>query len=200
MTPCRVARFVIAAALTALLSPAAKAPAQQKAAAPAAAPVSAPLDNIRYEITFDSLTAQARTLQVAMSFDVRGPGPVLLSFPAWTPGAYELSWFARWVSNFTPTAGDKPLGWDKLDYDTYRVNPAGAKSMTVRFNYLADTLDNAMAWAKPDFALFNGTNVLPYPEGRGTNFPATVSIKTEPTWLVATGMQAVPQQPRSEEH
>jgi predicted metalloprotease with PDZ domain len=128
---------------------------------------------------------------------------VLLSIPAWTPGAYELSYYARWVSNFTPVAGTDPhanappLGWDKLDYDTWRVNPGGAKSVSIRFDYLADTLDNAMAWARPDFVLFNGTNVLPYPEGRGTNFPATVTVKTEPTWLVATGMQAVPQQARS---
>ena len=37
-------------------------------------------------------------------------------------------------------------------------------------------------WPGPgrDFALFNGTNLLPYPEGRGTDFPATVTVKTEP--------------------
>jgi len=157
-----------------------------------AAPVSAPLTNVRYDVTFDSVTAQARRLQVSMSFDVAGPGPVLLSLPAWTPGAYELSFFARWVSDFTPSAGDKPLGWDKLDYDTWRIQPAGAKSMTVRFNYLADTLDNAMAWARPDFLLFNGTNVFLYPEGRSTAFPATVTVHTEPSWLVATGMQPAP--------
>ncbi len=161
---------------------------------------SAPLTHLRYEITFDSTTARTRTLKVVMSFDVAGPGAILLSWPAWTPGAYELSYFARWVSNFTAVSGTDPgaaapvLGWDKLDYDTWRVNPAGAKSVSVRFDYLADTLDNAMAWARPDFALFNGTNVLPYPEGRGTDFPATVTVKTEPTWLVATGMQAVPRQ------
>jgi predicted metalloprotease with PDZ domain len=162
-----------------------------------AAPVSAPIGNIRYEVTFDSISAQARTLQVAMSFDVTGPGPVLLSIPAWTPGAYELSFFARWMSNFVATAGDKPLKWDKLDYDTWRVLPGGAKSVSVRFDYLADSLDNAMAWARPDFALFNGTNVFPYPEGRATGFPATVTINTEPSWVVATGMQPVPQQPRT---
>ena len=99
---------------------------------------------------------------------------MLLSLPAWTPGAYELTFFARWVSNFTAHAGEGRCVWDKLDYDTWRVQPAGAKSVTVRFDYLADTLDNAMAWAKPDFVLFNGTNVFPYPEGRGTEFPATV--------------------------
>ena len=166
---------------------------------PATPPRSAPLTNLRYEITFDSTTAASRTIKVGMTFDVAGPGPVLLSFPAWTPGAYELSWFARWVSNFAPTAASGPnapraLAWDKLDYDTYRVNPAGAKSVSLRFDYLADTLDNAMAWSRPDFVLFNGTNLLPYPEGRGTDFAATVTVKTEPTWVVATGMQAVPQQ------
>jgi predicted metalloprotease with PDZ domain len=168
------------------------------AAAPAAAqrttaPVSAPIGNVRYEITFDSSTARSRTIKVAMSFDVAGSGPVLLSLPAWTPGAYELSFFARWVSNFNPRAAGRALAWDKLDYDTWRLLPAGARSVTVRFDYLADSLDNAMAWSRPDFALFNGTNVLLYPEGRGTNFPATVTIKTEPGWLIATGMQAVPQ-------
>ena len=162
----------LAAALGLAAAMAAPGAAQQ-----AAPPRSAPLANLRYEITFDSATARSRTIKVAMSFDVAGPGPVLLSFPAWTPGAYELSWFARWVSDFTPTAGGdstRTLTWDKLDYDTYRVNPAGAKSVRVRFDYLADTLDNAMAWARPNFALFNGTNLLPYPEGRGTDFPATV--------------------------
>ena len=169
-------------------------PARLTAQKPAAPVQSAPLRNLRYEITFDSTTAATRTLKVAMTFDVAGPGPVLLSLPAWTPGAYELTWFARWVSNFTPTDGARALVWDKLDYDTWRIQAAGAKSVSVHFDFLADTLDNAMAWARPNFALFNGTNVLPYPEGRGLDFPATVTIHTEPSWLVATGMQAAPQQ------
>ncbi|MGH7526628.1 MAG: hypothetical protein ACREMX_07975 [Gemmatimonadales bacterium] len=161
-------------------------PAQIPAAIPAR---SAPLANLRYELTFDSTTAQTRTIKVTVGFDVAGPGPVLLSFPAWTPGSYEISNFARWVSNFAATAGGKGVRWDKLDFDTWRVQPGGARSVTVRFDYLADTLDNAMAWARPDFVLFNGTNLLPYPEGRGFNFPATVTVKTEPGWLIATGME-----------
>ena len=106
-----------------------------------------------------------------MSFDVAGPGPVLLSLPAWTPGAYELTWFARWVANFTPTAGDRSLAWDKLDYDTWRIQPAGAKSVSVRFDYLADTLDNAMAWARPDFAVVQRHQRLPLSRGPPARFP-----------------------------
>ena len=50
----------------------------------------------------------------------------------------------------------------------------------------------AMAWSRPDFVLFNGTNLLPYPEGRDLNFPATVTVRTQPGWLVATGMRTAP--------
>jgi predicted metalloprotease with PDZ domain len=162
--------------------------AQQQTAAPASVR-SAKISNLRYEITFDSTTAAQRTIKVATTFDVSGNDPVVLSLPAWTPGAYEISNFARWVLGFSPTAGDKPLPWDKLDFDTWRIQPGGARSVTVRFDYLADTLDNAMAWSRPDFALFNGTNLLLYPEGAGTDFSANVTVKTQPGWIVATAMK-----------
>src|SRR5829696_8386943 len=101
-------RIVATTALMIGALPPAVAQAQRPgASSAAAAPVrSAPIANVRYEITFDSTTAESRTLKMAMTFDVAGPGPVLLSLPAWTPGAYELTWFARWVSAFTPTAGE----------------------------------------------------------------------------------------------
>ena len=156
----------------------------------AAPPVSAPVANLRYEVGFDSASAALRTLKVAVTFDVGGPGPVLLSFPAWTPGSYEVVNFARYVGGFVAAAGDKVLDWDKLDHDTWRIDPAGARSVTVRFDYRANTLDNAAAWSRPDFAFVNGTNIFPYPEGRGYAFPATVTVKTQPGWLVATGMQS----------
>jgi predicted metalloprotease with PDZ domain len=163
-------------------------PAQRPGPAPAA-PRSAPVSNLRYELTFDSATAQRSTIGVAVSFDVAGPGPVLLSLPSWTPGSYEISNFARFVTDFSATASGRDLDWDKLDYDTWRVLPAGARSVTVRFDYRAVTLDNAAAWSRPDFAFVNGTNVFPYPEGRGFAFPAAVTVKTQPGWLVATGME-----------
>jgi len=178
----------VTGALMLLMALTTSAQAQRAAPAPSAPPRSAPLTNLRYEISYDSALARRRTIKVSATFDVSGSGPALLSLPEWTPGAYELSWYARWVSDFEATANDKPLVWDKLDYDTWRVRPAGAHTVTVRFNYLADSLDNAMAWSRPDFGFFNGTNLLLYPEGQGTDFAATVSVKTQPNWLVATGM------------
>src|SRR5206468_170259 len=45
-------------------------------------------------------------------------------------------------------------------------------------------------WTRADFALFNGTNLFMYPEGRSLEFPATVTVHTEAQWLVATSMSA----------
>ncbi len=156
--------------------------------AAAAQSISAPVSGIAYSVTFDETTARSRTVKVAMSLTTTGAGPLLLSLPAWTPGAYELTYFAKWVSNFSATGDGKPLAWDKLDYDTWRVRNAGASHIVVSFDFRADSLDNAMAWARNDFLLFNGTNLFLYPEGRGFEFPATVTVHTSSAWNVATGM------------
>jgi len=183
-----IPHFAAAALVAGAVVPAASS-AQGRAAS--TAPASAPISDVRYEVTFDNSTAANRTLKVSMTFATSGTAPVILSLPAWTPGAYEMTWFAKWVSAFAPTGDGKALVWDKVDYDTWRVRPDGAKRITVKFDFLADSLDNAMAWAQPNFALFNGTNVFLYPEGRGFDWPATVTVRTEPSWLVATGMTAV---------
>jgi predicted metalloprotease with PDZ domain len=157
------------------------------------------LSNIRYEVTFDRQTAPERIARVAMSFTVAGAGPVLLSLPAWTPGAYEISNFARSVTGFSATSGADTLAWDKTDFDTWRIRRRSAASerITVAFDFRADTLDNAMAWARDDFLLFNGTNLFLFPEGQSPGFAARVTVNTEPEWLVVTGMQSDTTAPRT---
>ena len=180
-----ISRRSAALAAAVLLAPAG-------AAAQAAAPVSAPISNVRYEVTFTAATARSRSLNVAMTFDAASSAPVLLSLPVWTPGAYEVSNYAHWVSGFAATQRGTAVTWDKVDPDTWRVRPSGAGAVTVSFTYLADSLDNAMAWSRPDFAFFNGTNVFLYPEGRSLQFPATVTVRTDPGWNVVTSMRARP--------
>jgi predicted metalloprotease with PDZ domain len=156
----------------------------------ARAPVSAAVTDLRYEVTFNRETAGERRARVVTTFRAAGPGPVLLSLPAWTPGAYEISNFARRVTDFRATAGDRALRWDKLDFDTWRIqrDASTTGSITVTFDYRADTLDNAMSWTRPDFLLFNGTNLFLFPEGRSLAYASRVTIRTESDWKVATGM------------
>ncbi len=149
---------------------------------------SAPITEVRYELTFDRSTAAQRELHVRMRFRTPGTDAVLLSLPAWTPGAYELSNFARKVIGFSAETDNRPLQWEKVDFDTWRVIPRGAQTITVQFRYRADSLDNAMAWSTDDFLLVNGTNVFLYPEGRNLDFPSGVTVATEADWRVATGL------------
>ncbi|HYH79184.1 MAG TPA: PDZ domain-containing protein [Longimicrobium sp.] len=181
-----------ALAAAALLAPATLAAQRPVATTSTATLQSAPISNVRYEVTFTAATARERSLNVAMTFDAASGGPVLLSLPVWTPGAYEVSNFAHWVSGFGATQRGAPITWDKVDPDTWRVRPAGRGPVTVSFTYRADSLDNAMAWSRPDFVFFNGTNVFLYAEGRSLEFPATVTIRTDAGWNVATGMRVRP--------
>jgi predicted metalloprotease with PDZ domain len=151
---------------------------------------SAPITDIRYEVTFTRANAERRQVVSAMTFTVGGTEPVLLSLPAWTPGAYEIANFARDVLNFSAEQTGTSLAWDKIDPDTWRIRPRGVGEVTVRFDYLADSLDNADTWARPNFLLFNGTNIFPYPEGRGFDFPSSVTVNTEAGWKIVTGMTA----------
>lgn len=150
--------------------------------------VSAPLTDIRYEVSADRPALTARRLHVTTSFEVASDAPVILALPVWTPGAYEISNFARWVSRFDASQNGAPLRWDKLNYDAWRIRPARAGRVTVQFDYEADSLDNAMSWTRPDFVLFNGTNLFLYPEGRSLDFPSTVVVRTDPEFRVATSM------------
>ena len=152
------------------------------------APRSAPISDVHYEVVYDDAAASQGAVQVTMRFTTPGSAPVLLSVPAWTPGAYEISYFGKWVQNFTALGDGRAIEWDKVDHDTWRVRPNGAKTVSVSFEFVGDSLDNAMTWRRSDFLMFNGTNLFPYPEGLGTDWPSTVRVRTEEAWRVATGM------------
>src|SRR3954468_4426247 len=154
--------------------------------------VSAPITDVSYEITADSAAVGRRQINVAMSFHVASNAPVILSLPAWSPGHYVLLWFARRVSSFSAQSNGSSLDWRKLDFQTWQITPRSAGTVRITFQYLADAVDRAVAWTSPDFAFFNGTNLFLYPVGRGFNWPARVTVRTEPSWRIATGMDPAP--------
>ena len=148
---------------------------------------SAPVSELRFEVVIGAEEAFLQSLKVGVRFRVEGPEVVLLSLSAWTPGSYEVANFARHLSAFTATQGGRSLRWDKLDPDTWRLVPSGKGEVELSYRVRADTLDNAGAWTRQDFGFFNGTTVFLMVEGRPET-PASVRVRTEPTWLVATGM------------
>jgi predicted metalloprotease with PDZ domain len=164
------------------------APLVVRAQSHSALPRSGAISDVHYSVTFKALQGIERVVDVSMSFVATGGDPVVLSLPIWTPGDYEVSWFARNVSQFSATAHGKAMTWDKVGPNTWRIVTDNNGPVTVGFQYKADSLDNAQSWAREDFLLFNGTNLFLYPEGRTLDFPATVTVQTEDAWRVVTGM------------
>lgn len=144
---------------------------------------------IRYDVTWDRETAERQEIHVEMSFRVDDAEPVVLSLPAWTPGSYELDDFAQNVRSVEARQDGAGIFWDKADHDSWRVHPTGPGRVTLAFDYLADALDVGSTWSAPDFAFFNGTTLLPFPEGSGLEFGSEVRIHTEADWAVATGLR-----------
>ena len=148
------------------------------------------VSNVRYDVTFTAETASNRAIHVEMSFDVSNGDVVALSIPSWTPGSYSIEDFAKNVIGIRASQGGAEIRWDKADFDTWRVYPTGRGRVTLGFDYVADQLDNGNAWARPDFAFFNGTNLFPYPEGESLEFASEVVFHTESDWGVTTGLTA----------
>ncbi|MDB4907674.1 MAG: hypothetical protein JWO05_2458 [Gemmatimonadetes bacterium] len=150
--------------------------------------MSAPIADVRYALRFRHDNATERRVHVTTTFRSAGAGDVILSLPAWTPGSYELVDFAKWVVGFSVTSEGKPLSWDKLDQDSWRIRVAAGRAVQVTYDVIADSLDVGLAWSRSDVLMVNGTAVFMYPEGRSLVYPSRVSVESEPEWHVVTGM------------
>jgi len=149
-----------------------------------AAPLAA--QAVRYEV---AVTAPALQLyHVTAEFPATGKDTLYLSLPAWSPGAYEIQNYARYVRGFGATsAAGQPLFWDRFDKDTWRVVTAKAARVTVQFDYLADTIDLSLARLTGDFGQFLGTNLFLFEEGQPRR-PAEVRFRLPAGWQVTTAL------------
>jgi predicted metalloprotease with PDZ domain len=118
-----------------------------------------------------------------------GRDTFLVSLPAWTTGSYTIENYARYVHGFSAQSQEgRALFWDKLDKDTWRIATAGARRVVIEFRTNPDTLDLSGSWIEREFAAFNGTNLLPYPEGTDQSFPGELVIEVPNGWRVVTGL------------
>jgi predicted metalloprotease with PDZ domain len=149
----------------------------------------APLQSqaVRYEISVPS--PETRLLHVKAEFPAGGRDTLYLSLPAWSPGSYEIQNYARYVRGFRASgARAAPLSWDRADKDTWRVATGQAPTVTVEFDFLADTIDLSLPRLTDDFGQFLGTNVFLFEETR-LDRPAEVRFNLPRGWRVSTALR-----------
>ncbi|OLC08437.1 MAG: hypothetical protein AUH42_01435 [Gemmatimonadetes bacterium 13_1_40CM_70_11] len=142
---------------------------------------------VRYEL---SVPAPAeRLFHLRAEFPAAAKDTLYLSLPAWSPGAYEIQNYARYVRHFrAQSSAGRSLFWDRFDKDTWRVVTGRSDRVTVEFDYLADTIDLSLARIVGEFGEVLGTNVFLYEEGQ-LGRPAEVRFALPPGWQVTTALR-----------
>ena len=75
-------------------------------------PALAAAQTVRYEVSVSAPTE--RLFHVKAEFPARGKDTLYLSLPAWSPGAYEIQNYARYVRHFSARSmAGQPLFWDR---------------------------------------------------------------------------------------
>ncbi len=142
---------------------------------------------VRYEVSVGSVSG--RLLHAAATFPTAGMDTLRVSLPAWSPGAYSIQNYARYVRHFAARgAAGATLAWDRLDKDTWRVATGGAPTVTVAFDLLADTVDLSLSRVTNDFAVFLGTNLFLFEDGK-LDRPAEVRFRVPDGWDVMTALR-----------
>ena len=156
-----------------------------------AAPLAA--QGVRYEVSIPD--PDARLFHVKAEFPAGGKDTLYVSLPAWSPGAYEIQNYARYVRHFAARSGAAgaagpggALFWDRLDKDTWRVATGRAPRVTVEFDFLADTVDLSLARVADEFGQFLGTNLFLFEEGQ-LERPAEVRFTLPQGWRVTTALK-----------
>lgn len=148
------------------------------AAVPAAAQ-----EAVRYELSWDNPASQLYTVRVAAPVE---DGAVVFSLPAWRPGRYILQNYASNVQAVRAedeTGAALPVEW--VDLDSWRVEPGGAREVTLAYEIYAAIHDAGASLLRPGLAYFNPVNILPWVEGR-IDRPTRLTIHAPADWEIAS--------------
>lgn len=116
----------------------------------------------------------------------------VLIMPVWTPGSYMVREFARHVQDFSPVdASGRPLLWEKINKNSWRVKTNNARDVRVRYRVYANELTVRTSELNSDHAFWNNTTLLMYLE-RSLRGPVTLRINPPRGWKIATGLPPVP--------
>jgi predicted metalloprotease with PDZ domain len=141
---------------------------------------------IAYELKFER--PNTHLLDVTMHADALSGASVDFAMPDWAPGSYYIENYAANVQRFRAHSSDgRELSWRKTDSQTWHIELAGAKAVTVEYQVFANTLQNNIAQYNEHHAFIGGPSLWMYVVG-GKERPATLSIAAPEGWRVATGM------------
>ncbi|HXE59211.1 MAG TPA: hypothetical protein VN607_00845 [Gemmatimonadaceae bacterium] len=160
--------------------------------APAGERASGPRLQIVYAIAMPDTLGHRYEIQIDVSGSL---GDTLrLQMPVWSPGRYARMDFARNVRDESvQDANGHAVRFDRETGSLWRIYPAGASHVTVRYRVFADNLSGTFSVLDTSHANWNGASLFMYVVGHK---PDSVSLAITPPngWHLINGASTTPDQ------
>lgn len=191
----------VAAALIALAAPATHAGEANSRPQPVVQPLTIPLPADKpYPGTMllkvDASDVARGIFHVRQTIPVAKAGKLTLLYPEWLPGKHAPRGAIAEVAGFRPTAGGKPLAWERQPTDVFAFDidvPAGVKSIDVAFDFLSPTrTSEGRVVVTPAMMNLQWEQVSFYPAGYFTRqIPVQLEVTLPEGWLGAAALDGL---------
>ena len=145
---------------------------------------------VSFEVSF--IEPQAHYVDVQMEIAGNKKEKLDLKMPVWTPGSYLVREFAKNLEGFKAVDGKgKPLLFDKIDKNTWRVQNAATEKIKVTYRIYAFEVSVRTSFVDASHAFISPSGMFLYPDGQ-IKSSSTIAINLPKGWFkISTGLDAV---------
>lgn len=148
---------------------------------------------VGFEVSFKE--PQAHYVEMEMTISGLAKDYVDVKMPVWAPGSYLVREFAKSVEDFSATAGGKPVKFEKVKKNAWRVYSAKSNSIKIKYRVYGFEVSVRTPFIDESHAFLSSTGIFMYPDGL-LKLPSTVKVIPFKGWnKVSTGLEPVAGQP-----
>jgi predicted metalloprotease with PDZ domain len=148
---------------------------------------------VGFEVSFKE--PQAHYVEMEMTISGLAKDYVDVKMPVWAPGSYLVREFAKSVEDFSATAGGKPVKFEKVKKNAWRVYSAKSNAIKIKYRVYGFEVSVRTPFIDESHAFLSSTGIFMYPDGL-LKLPSTVKVIPFKGWnKVSTGLEPVAGQP-----
>jgi predicted metalloprotease with PDZ domain len=147
------------------------------------------MSTLRYTVRLDAPVRH--TADIELVFAPESGDTVDITLPAWCPGSYLIRDYARFVRDLEANGEDgRPRKVTKVDKQTWRIELAGAKELTVRYGLYGHDLTVRTNHIDADHAFLHGPATYVYPVTM-RDAKVDVTFHFPDAWTLTTAAQPI---------
>ena len=149
---------------------------------------------IAYQLAMSHPASHLFEVTIDVSVPANDTSPYIdLQMPKWQPGRYSVADFAKNVQEFSALSQNKPLHWEKIDDQTWRIQREGVRTITAKYKVFGNDLSGTFAQLDVGHASYTGGEIFMYVVGHKPD-AVQLHIQPPPNWRVINGRTEHPDQ------